>query len=221
MRLRIAAAICIAFFGCAFAASAQTCHGDLNGDGQVTITELITEVSTALYGCPQSGACPGDLNADGQVTITELVQCVRSALDGCPPTACLFAFDVSTPQGKSCMFLGTFDEVRCPDVRIGASVASEFSAAFNAQIVVVTFTDPPAVFLAVPTGPDSAGIFAWSSSGPFGPFVTLSGSIYLENASRHLLLVTGTNRIDLSAQGCAFESYNADFDAIGPGPSSY
>jgi len=67
------------------------CPGDLNGDGVVTIEEIITMVNAALYGCPVLGtvhSCPGDLNGDGIVTVDEILRAVNAALRGCPtPTA--------------------------------------------------------------------------------------------------------------------------------------
>jgi hypothetical protein len=71
--------------------SAARCPGDLNGDGAVTIDEVIAMVNTALYGCPVPGpaaSCPEDLNGDGMVTVDEILQAVGTALSGCPtPTA--------------------------------------------------------------------------------------------------------------------------------------
>jgi hypothetical protein len=65
-----------------------TCPGDLNGDGHVTIDEVITVVQSALLGCPPLPAsCPGDLNGDHRVTIDEIISVVNAALLGCPPTS--------------------------------------------------------------------------------------------------------------------------------------
>lgn len=64
-------------------ASAQSCPGDLNGDQQVTIDELVRGVNAALSGCDGAPPCAGDLNGDRQVTIDELVRAVNTALGGC------------------------------------------------------------------------------------------------------------------------------------------
>lgn len=54
--------------------------GDCNGDGSVTIDELITGVNIALDLRPVT-ACPAfDTNAEGQVTIEDLVAAVNAAL---------------------------------------------------------------------------------------------------------------------------------------------
>ena len=59
------------------------CVGDCNGDGSVTVNELILMVNIALGILPPS-ACPaGDANHDGSVTITEIITAVNNALNGC------------------------------------------------------------------------------------------------------------------------------------------
>jgi hypothetical protein len=58
---------------------------DCNGDGEVTIDELLIGVNIALGARPLS-ACPAfDLNGDGEVTIDELLVAVNIALGGPPP----------------------------------------------------------------------------------------------------------------------------------------
>jgi hypothetical protein len=61
------------------------CAGDCNGDGEVTINELITGVNIALGSQPVS-ACPAfDVSpTDGEVAINELIAAVNNALGGCP-----------------------------------------------------------------------------------------------------------------------------------------
>ena len=59
---------------------------DCDGDGTVTIDELITGLNIALDGT-DPGACPAiDRNGDGAVTIDELVVAITHALYGCPAT---------------------------------------------------------------------------------------------------------------------------------------
>lgn len=60
------------------------CPGDCNGDGEVTVDEIVTGVNIAL-GLASSQVCPAmDTNGDEQVTIDELLQAVNAALFGCP-----------------------------------------------------------------------------------------------------------------------------------------
>jgi hypothetical protein len=61
-----------------------SCVGDCDGDGAVTVDELLTGVSLAL-GLLSLVACPPfDFNGDGWVTIDELLSAVNAALSGCP-----------------------------------------------------------------------------------------------------------------------------------------
>ena len=64
-------------------AEAQDCVGDCNGDGEVTVDELILGVNIAL-GSQDSSACEAfDTDDDNQVTVSELVKGVNNALGGC------------------------------------------------------------------------------------------------------------------------------------------
>ena len=59
------------------------CVGDCNGDGEVTVNELIQMVNIAL-GTAQVSACmAGDANGDGEITINEIIAGVNNALNGC------------------------------------------------------------------------------------------------------------------------------------------
>ena len=62
------------------------CPGDCNGDGEVTVAEVVTVVSIALGDLPVS-ACP---DAGGSIGIDEVIAAVQAALDGCPtpPAPC-------------------------------------------------------------------------------------------------------------------------------------
>jgi hypothetical protein len=59
------------------------CTGDCNGDGEVTIDELLTMVNAALEVVPASVCPAGDANGDGEVTIDEILGAVNNALNGC------------------------------------------------------------------------------------------------------------------------------------------
>ncbi len=65
-------------------AAPPVCAGDCDGDGQVTITELITATGIAL-GSTHPDACrPAACGAPPVVTVTCLVRAVATALTGCP-----------------------------------------------------------------------------------------------------------------------------------------
>ncbi len=61
----------------------ESCVGDCDGNGEVTIDELITMVSIALGNRPVSACLPGDPSGNGEITIEELVVAVNNALNGC------------------------------------------------------------------------------------------------------------------------------------------
>ncbi|MEO8602973.1 MAG: hypothetical protein ABI629_10380 [bacterium] len=68
----------------ATAVPGNTCFGDCNGDGTVSINELITLVNIALDSQPLS-ACPS-LPPGTVVSIADLISAVNNALNGCPST---------------------------------------------------------------------------------------------------------------------------------------
>ena len=58
------------------------CSGDLNGDGQVNVTDLLALLS-AWGPCGDRGECPADLNDDGAVDVLDLLQ-LLGAWGNCP-----------------------------------------------------------------------------------------------------------------------------------------
>lgn len=62
----------------------EPCSGDCDGDGRVSIDELVVGITIASALAPVE-TCPRmDSDRDGVVTIDELVAAVGNALDGCP-----------------------------------------------------------------------------------------------------------------------------------------
>lgn len=65
------------------------CVGDCNGDGMVTVDELILMVNIALELSPlcptggSSGCLAGDANCDCQITVDEIIRAIDNALVGC------------------------------------------------------------------------------------------------------------------------------------------
>ena len=62
------------------------CIGDCNGNGEVTVDEIIKAVNIALGTTPVDTCSASDANGDGTVTINEIIADVNSALSGCPAT---------------------------------------------------------------------------------------------------------------------------------------
>lgn len=63
---------------------APACAGDCNGDGSVTIDEILLAVNIALGSQSGSTCLPADTNHDGNVTIDEILTAISNALNRCP-----------------------------------------------------------------------------------------------------------------------------------------
>ena len=63
--------------------SGPTCVGDCNGDGEVTVDDLLTMVNIAL-GSAQPSACPHGVSSGAEVDIALIIQAVNNALNECP-----------------------------------------------------------------------------------------------------------------------------------------
>lgn len=59
------------------------CAGDCNGDGEVTIDELLTMVNISLETQAVGTCTAGDSNHDGAITIEEIIAAVNNAANGC------------------------------------------------------------------------------------------------------------------------------------------
>jgi hypothetical protein len=80
-------------------AGAQVCPGDCNGDGEVTVDEIVLLTSVSV-GTASAEACQaGNLNGDDAITIDEIIAAVDKALNGCPatPTATATGEGTSSP----------------------------------------------------------------------------------------------------------------------------
>lgn len=73
------------------------CVGDCNGNGMVTVDELLTGVNIALGTVPSSNCPAFDCSSDcgpgpglgDPATVTCLIRAVNNALEGCPPFPCV------------------------------------------------------------------------------------------------------------------------------------
>jgi hypothetical protein len=61
------------------------CPGDCNGDGAVSVAELVLAVNLSL-GRATAGCDAADVDGNGSISINELVAAVSAALNGCFPT---------------------------------------------------------------------------------------------------------------------------------------
>lgn len=84
------------------AASARDCLGDCDGDGKVTVDEILAGVSVAL-GSAELGSCPAfDLDDDFRVQVDEIIGAMDYALRGCPaPTPTAAATSTAVPSATA------------------------------------------------------------------------------------------------------------------------
>jgi hypothetical protein len=59
------------------------CTGDCDGDGSVTVDEIVTAVNIALGATPLTACLAADSDGSTTVTVDELVSAVNAALNGC------------------------------------------------------------------------------------------------------------------------------------------
>lgn len=93
--IRLSVTVFALVFG---AGAASACPGDCDGDGAVTVDELIRGVALALG--EETGRCSVvDANGDQQVTIDELTAAVGTALASCPaaPAMAFSTIDIASP----------------------------------------------------------------------------------------------------------------------------
>lgn len=81
--LGVMSLLCVCAFSAPAVRALPVCPGDLNGDGETTVDEIVAAVNAALNGCATTTACPGDQNGDGETTVDEIVAGVNAALNGC------------------------------------------------------------------------------------------------------------------------------------------
>jgi hypothetical protein len=59
------------------------CVGDCNGNGEVTVDDLLSMVNVALGNAAVSTCAAGDVNHDTEITVDEILAAVNNALRGC------------------------------------------------------------------------------------------------------------------------------------------
>src|SRR5215472_6464806 len=82
---------------------AQACPCDCNGDGVVTVNELIQGVDILLGSVAFSQCVAADPTGSGRVTVSDLVAAVNATLSGCPvtPTSAVTSSPSTTPTSAA------------------------------------------------------------------------------------------------------------------------
>ena len=185
--------------------AAAQCCGDCNGDGAVTINELITAVNNALDGCgaatptappavtPTASATPGRTS-----TPTKKPTTTPTPVPRCP-------FTFSDHGAALCGFLGPFNR------GCGNDLNSVFSSDGTTLVVTIdTMLDnPPTVaFSATISDASNAQLSAWSSDN-FQTMHPTAGTIQLTNDGQQLVIFP--NDPPFMILGCNFVQYVGDF----------
>jgi hypothetical protein len=120
---------------------AAACVGDCNGDGEISIAELITGVRIGVGAAPIEACVAFDANGDHAVGIDELVRAVTAGLHGCPatPTSAITA----TPSATA----------------TDTATATPTAAAASATPSPTVPATPTATPSATPTHPPVAGLW--------------------------------------------------------------
>ncbi len=154
---------------------AQPCVGDCNGDGEVTIDELIIGVDVALDMLPLS-ACPTlDTDMDGAVSIGEVVAAVGNALNGC-------STHTGSPSPTSTPADSVLEHHHHPN-RDGVYVIPELTKAHAAALAIdpsfaptvsgQTYAQP--LYLAAAAGPDV--VFVATEENQVSAFSATTGAV--------------------------------------------
>jgi hypothetical protein len=82
-------------------AAPSTCAGDCNGDGQVSVDELIAAVRILLGTGAVEGCRACDADSSGDVTVDEIIHAVGSALRGCGASSSVTWPGRPAPEGRA------------------------------------------------------------------------------------------------------------------------
>jgi hypothetical protein len=123
------------------------CIGDCNGDGMVSINELILGVNIAL-GTASVDDCPAfDPDGNGMVGINELIAAVNNALNGCPATPTATSTTSEEPTGTA----------STAPTDTATPVATSTATAIPTGTATATITAAPTSTVGEPTATDTPG----------------------------------------------------------------
>jgi hypothetical protein len=92
-------------------AAAQQCAGDCDGNGRVTIDELLLSVRIGLGGASLDGCRAADPSGDGRVLIHELVAAAGNTLNACAAAPTRTASAAVTPTATATSLPGGNDQL--------------------------------------------------------------------------------------------------------------
>jgi hypothetical protein len=168
-------------------AGAQCC-GDCDGNGQVSINELITAVNNAL----------GQCNAGPTPTPTVL------ATDHCPIN---FQDDNTQPGTADCYYIGRWNQA------CGAADLESLWRSDGGVVIVNLLGFTPGLFIGADvTGANTATIIGWFTQPDASDLTTLAGSITLGTNGTTLAVDPSTSPFDI--ERCAFDHYRGNIEDV-------
>ena len=175
------------------AAAQPICCGDCDGDGQVSISNLITAVNNALNGC-----------SGGQPTPTP------PPVGSCPVD---FSDDNTDPSTPACFYLGRWNAT-CGDDRLGTIWVSD------GQTLLVLFTDFDNIDCGGPVGSANSATLVGCFLGPNDTdFVEAHGTFTLGAQGTTLAMAPTAPPFDV--EGCPVNSYQGNLsEVIEPTPAA-
>lgn len=177
--------------GATAARAAAQCCGDCNGDGTVTINELVTAVNNALDACGAATPTPAKTpTPTHRPTVTHTP-------NGCP-------FTLTDNSGSSaCGFSGTYNR-GCGSALNSALFTN--GVELTVEIATMVTVGTPIVFFgAMVDTATSAHLLAWSTDGFQNDIRPLSGSVQLADGGNQLTVFP--NDSPFMIMGCGFVEY--------------
>lgn len=182
-----------------------SCAGDCNGNGRVSVEELIRGVAIALGRGEASSCVNVDGNRDGSVSIGELIAAVSSALDGC---RCPFDFlDDRAGQDQACVFSGRWNS-ECG----GSDLPATFTVLDGlVGVAIVTGSGSPTLNFFAEASTDREAELVGFTFGDDAEQIT--GALRLSEDGRALTVAPSVD-IGVAIDECAFETYEGEIAQI-------
>jgi hypothetical protein len=194
----------LALVGSVAAGAQAQCCGDCNGDGTVSINELITAVNNALLGCGADTPTPGRGTPTHKPTATPTT----------PPHCTL---SLTTSGSGVCDFQGTYNR-GCGSALntvlstngLGQGCAQDLAPPF-VLVVLNTEVQPQSLvsFSAHVDSATSATLCAWSTDGFQTRTTFTAGALQLNSGGAQLEIFP--NSSPFMIQGCPFVQYLGDY----------
>lgn len=153
---------------------AAACPGDCDGDGEVTVDELVRGVAIAL-GLEELAGCPAfDIGGDEAVTVDEILQAVNAALVGCPRATATPSPRVTASETPTVAVPASVPASETPTVAPSPSGTATGTATVVASETPTFAPSPSASAVATPSATATAPLTASATATP--PAATATGT---------------------------------------------